>query len=153
MLKIPRTAYVALRQHGEETYPHESCGVLMGRFEENGTKTVTGAARCVNMRADSPQNRYGIDPRELIRIQREGRERGEEVVGFYHSHPDHAPEYSITDLEEAHWIGCSYVITSVMAKRAEITRAFTLSGNVEEDKRFLDEEISVGDPRCIEKTD
>jgi len=44
---------------------------------------------CGNTRADSPHNRYNIDPRELIRIQREGRERGEDIVGFYHSHPDH----------------------------------------------------------------
>jgi proteasome lid subunit RPN8/RPN11 len=153
MLKMPHKTYVALRQHGEETYPHECCGVLLGRFEKDGTRTVTRVAHCINMREDSPQNRYGINPRELIRIQREGRERGEEVVGFYHSHPDHSPEYSKTDMEEAHWIGCSYVITSVIAKKAEITRAFTLSGNVEEDKQFLDEEISVGDPPFIEKTD
>ena len=152
MLKIPHTAYVALRLHGEETYPHECCGVLLGRFEEDGTKTVTGAVRCSNVNADSPQSRYRIAPKELICIQREGRELGEEVVGFYHSHPDHPPEYSVTDLEEAHWIGCSYVITSVLAKRAEITRAFALSGNGEEDKQFLEEKVAINEPPFIEET-
>jgi proteasome lid subunit RPN8/RPN11 len=72
MLKIPHTAYVALRRHGEEAYPHECCGVLLGRFEEDGTKMVTRAMPCINVRADSPQNRYGIDPKELIRVSAKG---------------------------------------------------------------------------------
>ena len=82
MLKIPQSAYVSLRQHGEETYPHECCGVLLGRFEDDGSKTVSHVAPCSNTRVDSPQNRYSIDPRELIRIQREGRERGEDIVAL-----------------------------------------------------------------------
>ena len=99
-------------QHGEETYPHECCGVLLGRMEDDERQVVT-SVRCGNTRADSPQNRYNIDPRELVRIQRQGRERGEDIVGFYHSHPDHPARWSQTDLAEAHWFGCSYVITSV----------------------------------------
>jgi proteasome lid subunit RPN8/RPN11 len=143
MLKLSDSAYASLRQHGEETYPHECCGVLLGRFEDDGTKTVTGAARCGNTRQDSPQNRYNIDPRELIRIQREGRERGEDIVGFYHSHPDHPAQWSETDLAEAHWMGCSYVITSVEKGRAAATNAFELTGSDEVDKRFVNEPIEV----------
>ncbi len=82
MLKLSQSDYVSLRQHGEETYPHECCGVLIGHFDDNGSKTVSHIARCGNTRADSPHNRYNIDPKELIRIQREGRERGEDIVGF-----------------------------------------------------------------------
>jgi len=85
MLRIASKDYAALRRHGEETYPHECCGILLGRTDDNGTRIVTSTARCGNTRTDSPQNRYNIDPRELIRIQREGRERGEDIVGFYHS--------------------------------------------------------------------
>jgi proteasome lid subunit RPN8/RPN11 len=145
MLKIPQSAYFSLRQHGEETYPHECCGVLLGRFDDNGTstKTVLRVARCGNTRADSPQNRYNIDPRELIRIQREGRERGEDIVGFYHSHPDHPPQWSPTDLAEAHWFGCSYVITSVEKGAATITNSFELAGNDEADKKFVDEKTDI----------
>jgi proteasome lid subunit RPN8/RPN11 len=139
MLKIPQAAYAALRQHGEETYPHECCGVLLGRFEDDGSKTVTRIVRCGNTRDDSPQNRYNIDPKELIPIQREGRERGEDIVGFYHSHPDHPAQWSTTDLAEAHWIGCSYVITSVEKGKAVQTNSFQLEGFDEEDKRLLDE--------------
>ena len=143
MLKISDSAYASLRQHGEETYPHECCGVLLGRFGDDGTKTVTRVARCGNTREDSPQNRYNIDPKELIRIQREGRERGEDVVGFYHSHPDHPAQWSETDLAEAHWIGCSYAITSVENGKAVVTNSFELAGSDENDKKFADEELAV----------
>ncbi len=94
MLNIRRKEYEALRQHGEETYPHECCGVLLGQADENGARTVTSVARAGNTRTDSAHNRYNIDPRDLIRIQREGRDRGEDVIGFYHSHPDHPAQWS-----------------------------------------------------------
>ena len=139
MLKLSESAYGSLRQHGEETYPHECCGVLLGHFEDDGSKTVSRVARCGNTRADSPRNRYNIDPRDLIRIQREGRERDEEIVGFYHSHPDHPAQWSPTDFAEAHWFGCSYVITSVEKGKATITNSFELTGSDEDDKKFVDE--------------
>jgi proteasome lid subunit RPN8/RPN11 len=147
MLKIFQSSYVSLRQHGEETYPHECCGVLLGRFDDGGSntasKTVTRIARCGNTREDSPHNRYHIDPKELIRIQREGRERGEDIVGFYHSHPDHPAQWSSTDLAEAHWFGCSYVITSVEKGTAAITNSFELAGSDEADKKFVDEKAQI----------
>ena len=141
MLKISQSDQLALRQHGEQTYPHECCGVLLGHFEDGGAKTVTRIVQCGNTRDDSPHNRYHIDPRELIRIQREGRERGEDIVGFYHSHPDHPAQWSSTDLAEAHWFGCSYVITSVEKGSAAVTNSFLLEGNDETDKRFMNEVI------------
>ena len=143
MLKIPRDVYRVIRRHGEETYPYECCGVLLGRFEDDGSKTVTGAARCGNTRDDSPHNRYNIDPKELVHIQREGRERGEEIVGFYHSHPDHPAQWSPTDLAEAHWIGCSYVITSVEKGKAAETNSFQLDGVEESEKKLADEKVEI----------
>jgi len=147
MLKLPQSAYDSLRQHGEETYPHECCGVLLGQFDNQGTeagsKTVSSVERCGNTRDDSPHNRYHIDPRDLIRIQREGRERGEDIVGFYHSHPDHPAQWSPTDLAEAHWFGCSYVITSVEKGVAVATKSFELTGSGESDKKFVDEKTEV----------
>jgi len=143
MLKIPESVYASLRQHGEQTYPYECCGVLLGRFEDDGTKTVTRAARCGNTRADSPHNRYNIDPKELVRIQREGRERGEDIVGFYHSHPDHPAQWSSTDLAEAHWIGCSYVITSVEKGKAAATTSFELTGTDEANKELSSENLEI----------
>ena len=92
---------------------------------------------------DSPQNRYHIDPQELVRIQRQGRERGEDIVGFYHSHPDHPARWSSTDLAEAHWFGCSYVITSVEKGKAAVTNSFELTGSDENDKKLVDEKMEV----------
>src|SRR5512142_117990 len=105
-----------------------------------GEKLATAAARGGNTRTDSPQNRYNIDPRELVRIQREARERGQDIVGFYHSHPDHPARWSQTDLAEAHWLGCSYVITSVQQGHATETNSFVLRGEDEDRKRLEDEE-------------
>ena len=144
MLTLRRSDYDLLRRHGEETYPHECCGVLLGQMDGD-RRVVTSIARCGNTRNDSPHNRYNIDPKELIRIQREGRERGEDIVGFYHSHPDHPPRWSSTDLAEAHWIGCSYVITSVEKGKATVTNSFALSGTMEEDKALVQEELVVND--------
>ena len=143
MLRLGQSHYDALRRHGEETYPHESCGVLLGHVDEDGARIVTSIARCTNTRTDTPQNRYHIDPGELVRIQREGRERQEDIVGFYHSHPDHPAQWSETDLAEAHWFGCSYVITSVQNGTPAVTTSFELTGSEEEAKTLVGEKIEV----------
>jgi proteasome lid subunit RPN8/RPN11 len=142
MLKLRQAEYDEVRRHGEETYPHECCGVLLGAIDDD-TREVRATVRCVNTRLDSPQNRYNIDARELVRVQREARERELDIVGFYHSHPDHPARWSPTDFEEAHWIGCSYVITSVENGNATVTNSFALTGTTEEDKALVDEEIVV----------
>jgi proteasome lid subunit RPN8/RPN11 len=143
MLKFKKPDHEAIRHHGEETYPHECCGVLLGRVDDDGTRVVTSTARAGNTRTDSAHNRYNIDPKDLIRIQREGRARGEDIIGFYHSHPDHPARWSSTDLAEAHWFGCSYVITSVEKGKAVLTNSFELTGSDENDKRLIDEKIEV----------
>ncbi|HTT70584.1 MAG TPA: M67 family metallopeptidase [Anaeromyxobacteraceae bacterium] len=140
MLKIAEGPYQHLRRHAEEDYPHESCGVLLGR-SDGAVREVVRVARCSNTRADAPRNRYHIDPGELVRVEREGRARGEDIVGFYHSHPDHPALPSGTDLAEAHWLGCSYVITAVRQGQAEATRSFVLEGDGEGEKRFSEEDL------------
>ena len=142
MLRISYDDYARLRAHGEETYPHECCGILLGRAEEGGN-AVSRTVRAGNTRTDSAHNRYHIAPEELIRAQREGRKEGLDIVGFYHSHPDHPAQWSETDFAEAHWFGCSYVITQVAGGRAEVTNAFLLMGTGEDNKGFLDESIEI----------
>jgi proteasome lid subunit RPN8/RPN11 len=142
MLKLSESIYNTLRTHGEETYPHECCGVLLG-CSSNGVKEVEEAVRAGNTRTDSAHNRYHIAPQELVRIQRQGRERGLDIVGFYHSHPDHPAQWSKTDFAEAHWLGCSYVITAVVSGVAQQTNSFLLTGTSEDDKSFEDETIQV----------
>jgi proteasome lid subunit RPN8/RPN11 len=141
-LSLSNPQWLALRKHGEETFPYECCGVLVGVFESDGSKVVHEVVRCQNQRTDSPHNRYFIDPRELVRIQRQAIEHSLDIVGFYHSHPQHPARWSSTDLQEAHWPGCSYVITSIMDGAAAQTNSFELVGQ-DDSKSFRDEEIRV----------
>ncbi len=142
-LKIVRSAYEALRQHALAEYPNECCGILLGRMDMSG-RLITSAMACTNASAESRHNRYEIDPKEVVKVQREARERGEEILGFYHSHPGHPARWSSTDLEQAYWIGCSYVITSVMAGPAVgETASYLLDGKSEEEKVFRTERIEV----------
>jgi proteasome lid subunit RPN8/RPN11 len=147
---MAQAQYDAIRRHGEETYPHECCGVLLGHSQEDAT-TVTDTVRVENIWTDSAHNRYRIAPTELIRVQREGRKKGLDIVGFYHSHPDHPAQWSQTDLAEAHWFGCSYIITRVVGLgsgserrcRAMDTNSFLLAGTSEEDKRLESQPLEV----------
>ena len=143
VLRVPRVVYESLRAHGEETYPHECCGALLGNAIQGGSWSIVAAVRAGNTRTDSAHNRYSIAPVELVRIQREARAKGLEIAGFYHSHPDHPAQWSTTDLAEAHWLGCSYVITEVAQGKAAVTNSFLLDGTTEEDKRFVVEQILV----------
>jgi proteasome lid subunit RPN8/RPN11 len=143
-LHIPKAVFDSIRGHGEETYPYECCGVLLGRSTPDGW-SVAAAVRAGNTRTDSAHNRYQIAPIELVKIQREAHRQGLDIAGFYHSHPDHPAQWSATDFAEAHWIGCSYVITEVADGRAGVTNSFHLAGATEEDKRFEPETISIAD--------
>jgi proteasome lid subunit RPN8/RPN11 len=145
VLHLTREVYEAIRAHGEETYPHECCGALLGHSRPEGWK-VESAVRAGNTRTDSAHNRYQIAPLELVKIQREAHRLGLDIAGFYHSHPDHPAQWSPTDFAEAHWIGCSYVITEVAQGKAQVTNSFLLSGTTEEDKRFEQDIITVADP-------
>jgi len=134
-VNLSREVYEAIRAHGEETYPHECCGALLGKSTAEGWQ-VQAAVRAGNTRTDSAHNRYHIAPVELVKIQREARTRGLDIAGFYHSHPDHPAQWSSTDLAEAHWLGCCYIITAVAQGKAALTNSFFLAGATEEDKHF-----------------
>lgn len=142
VLRIPRTLYDAIRAHGEEAWPEECCGVLLGRRIEDGWQVVA-LRRAQNAASASSRTRYAIDASELVRIAGESRRESLEIAGFYHSHPGCEAHWSATDLEEAHWIGASYVITKVAGGKAAATRSFYLAGAREEDKRFEPEQIEL----------
>ena len=91
-LHLPRAVFQEIRTHGEETYPHECCGALLGRSTPSGWRVET-AIRAGNTRTDSAHNRYQIAPIELVKIEREARSRGLQIAGFYPSHPDHPAQW------------------------------------------------------------
>ena len=91
-MRIPRPLAERIDEQARQGYPFEVCGVLLG---DDGT--VRDVVPVVNREAESPRVRYQIAPEDLIRIQREAREAGREIVGYYHSHPDHPARPSETD--------------------------------------------------------
>lgn len=139
MLTMPQSTHEQIRRHGEQAYPEESCGVLLGTVTAR-SREVHEAIPCRNVHP-SPATSYEIDLREVIRLQREARDRGLQIVGFYHSHPDHPASPSETDLADAHWLGCSYVITAIVGRRAAETSSFLLTGTREDDKLLAAENV------------
>lgn len=117
MIKVPKQQLDEIRDHGVRDYPYECCGLLLGRFGEDG-KTVVETYPISNAREESAKrNRFLITPEELMRGERYARSRDLEVVGFYHSHPDSPAVPSKYDLEHA-WPTYSYIIVSTFEGRS-----------------------------------
>src|SRR5437867_3869268 len=102
----------AIRAHGEETYPHECCGALVG----DGDRALETVA-LPNTTEEGPRRRFLVRPSDYRLAEQRGRELGGELLGFYHSHPDHPARPSQYDLEHA-WPTFAYVIVSVASGQA-----------------------------------
>ena len=126
----------AIARHAEESYPEECCGFLIGDSGPLGT-VVARVAPAGNEREDSRHNRYVIRPEAVLAAHKEARGLGLDVVGYYHSHPDHPARPSEFDREHA-WPGLSYVIVAVAGGQVEGARSWRLSDDRE---RFDEEEI------------
>ena len=146
MLRISQSDYDLIRGEAEKSYPQEGCGILLGNVAD-GCRSIDSVYPCDNAHPE-PKKRYTIDPLQAIAAQRLARGQGQDIVGFYHSHPDHPAQYSETDLAQAYWLDCSYVITSVEQGRACQTRSFLLIGP-EDNKKFAEEEIEITGIRGI----
>ncbi|HEX8175877.1 MAG TPA: M67 family metallopeptidase [Pyrinomonadaceae bacterium] len=127
-----------MREHGERDYPFECCGLLVGRFLAHGAKEVVEVYPILNAREEeAKRNRFLIFPEEVMKVELYARERRMDVVGGYHSHPDHQAVPSAHDMEHA-WPTYSYVIVSVRAGRAYDI----LSWEMEADRsRFRQEQV------------
>lgn len=109
----------AIRAQGESDYPHECCGLLVGTFDAVGRKTVLEIFPISNSREEAAKrNRFLIAPEDMMRGEKYARANRRDVVGFYHSHPDHPAVPSQFDLDHA-WPVYSYIIVSVREGRAE----------------------------------
>ena len=108
-----------IRRHGASGYPHEVCGALLGRESAvggNGTlREVLAVLPLENRREESRHNRFSLAPDDVRQAERAARERSLEVVGWYHTHPDHPARPSEFDREHA-WPWYSYVILSVTSR-------------------------------------
>ncbi|MBI4596440.1 MAG: M67 family metallopeptidase [Candidatus Tectomicrobia bacterium] len=127
------------RTLSQESYPHECCGFLAGPLSTAGPKEIQRFKASKNINLQRATDRYEIDPREYLRFEKECLASREEIIGFFHSHPDHRPLPSDFDRNMA-WPGYSYVIISVCGGKAGEIRCWTL----EEEKRlFLEERIRI----------
>jgi len=122
-LRLPSSLLAAIRRHGESAYPAECCGALVGRGVDAG-KEVVRLAPAVNRRTDDP-HRYLIAPDDLRRLEAEVRREGLEIVGYYHSHPDHPARPSAFDAEHA-WPWYSYLIVRIDHGRAADAASWVL---------------------------
>jgi proteasome lid subunit RPN8/RPN11 len=112
-ITVSPTQLDEIRRHGEADYPHECCGLLIGSFAADGRKVTEEVVPISNAREEAAKrNRFLIAPEDLLRGEKHARNSGRDVVGFYHSHPDHPAVPSAFDLEHA-WPVYSYIIVSV----------------------------------------
>ena len=101
-----------IRRHGEQTYPNECCGALVGRGG-----IVNAVVAMPYTTEEGPRRRFLVRPSDYRVAERQASELGGELLGFYHSHPDHPARPSQYDLDHA-WPTFAYVIVSVAAGRA-----------------------------------
>src|SRR6185295_3135136 len=112
-LTISAAVDAAIRAHGRETYPHECCGALIGR-----DGSVTDVVALPNTTEEGPRRRFLVRPSDYRQAESRASELGAELLGFYHSHPDHPARPSQYDLDHA-WPTFAYIIVAVAAGVAE----------------------------------
>ncbi|HJU41560.1 MAG TPA: M67 family metallopeptidase [Vicinamibacterales bacterium] len=123
----------AIRAHGRKAFPHECCGALLGR---NGV--VHEAFALPNTTEEGPRRRFLVRADDYRAAEKRARDTGLELLGFYHSHPDHPARPSQYDLDHA-WPSFSYVIVSVMAGQDKVLTSWRLK---EDRSEFQEEEIT-----------
>lgn len=149
MLTIPKKLFDRMTRHLEAGYPYEACGILIGEVDDsthpNNRRVhdvilVANAWDEVNER-ESRHNRYLISPDEYVKADREASKRGLDIVGVFHSHPDHPSQPSEMDRSQA-WPGMSYVIVSVCDGKATTAQSWLLRDTRE---AFEEESLVIGD--------
>lgn len=133
-LNVPTAAVEAIRAHGIETYPDECCGALLGPK----AGTIVEAYALPNETSGERRRRFLIGPDEYRTAETRAADTGLELLGFYHSHPDHPAVPSPFDLDHA-WPNLSYIIVSIKQRRADEMRSWRLKA----DRSGYDEEEIV----------
>ncbi len=124
-IDIAVTAHLRIAELGAAAFPNEGCGVLIGRYAGQRFEVVD-ATSGTNLNTDRSRDRYLLDPADIVRADREARARGLDLVGFWHSHPDHPAWPSQFDTDHA-WMDYVYVIVSTTAFGSGDLNGFTLS--------------------------
>ncbi len=137
VVHISKSVYEEILNHAKESYPHECCGVLTGAiFQE---RKIFESHRTANVDTERSHDRFMIDPKELNLIDKIARSQGMDVIGFYHSHPDHPDKPSPTDREWAQ-PGYSYFIISVKGGKDTSVKSWAIE---DETGPFREEKIKL----------
>lgn len=110
--------------HAEATYPGECCGLLVGKLQGDDY-VIERAEVCRNLREGDRNDRFEVDPQDFLAVDARARKEGLEVLGVYHSHPDHAPRPSRFDAQAA-FPGFAYLIVAVRSGKAAGMRSWLL---------------------------
>ncbi len=141
MIRIGEDALQQIRDHGVRTYPEECCGVMLGR-EVDGNRTIDAVYPVDNVQEVNRKRRFLVSPAQYLEAERTAAERGMDLLGFYHSHPDHPAAPSQYDTEHAlPWF--TYVIVSVREGKADDLTAWALRENRD---RFEQASVVVSAP-------
>lgn len=140
-LRIPEALLHAIRRHATEAYPEECCGVLLGTADDGEHRIHELIAARNEHEAANRHNRYLIPPETVLEAHKRARDQELDVVGYYHSHPDHPAEPSEFDREHA-WPATSYVIVSVRNGEAQELRSWRLLDSRERFEEESLEEVS-----------
>lgn len=137
-LHFPGEIFDRMAEFAEAAYPYEGCGVLIGN-PAPGAVSVSEVFEGRNLVQDRRHDRYELDPKDIIQAEQRAREAGQEVVGFYHTHPDHPARPSQFDTERA-WSGYHYVVIAVEAGQLAEATAWQLA---EEKEQSHFEEVPI----------
>ena len=135
MLVLPQEVRKEIERWIGGGYPEETCGLLVGSTGVGRTET-SRATRARNRNRERARDRYDLDPEDFLAADLAARREGLEIVGVWHSHPDHPAEPSETDRTAA-WEGWSYLIVEVTARGVAALRSWRLLG-----ERFVEEPVS-----------
>lgn len=134
---IPKHVYDEMFEHARQEYPNECCGVVVGSIYND--KRIFESHRTRNINKERAKDRFIMDPDELNMLDKQARVSNLDILGFYHSHPDHPDKPSEYDREWAH-PGYSYIIISVKAGKDLRARSWIVEEN---DSAFKEEKIKV----------
>src|SRR5262245_64237082 len=141
ILRLSRAVFEAITGAAESAYPSEGCGFLVGAPAANGNAHVTRHVPVHNQRveAGTSRNRYEIAPEDFLRTEKQLRHEGLEILGTYHSHPDHPARPSEYDREHA-WPVFRYLIVAVSKGKAGDARVWQLT---DDRASFIEHELQI----------
>lgn len=138
--EINNTVRQAIAAHGESLYPHECCGFLFGKDTDEG-RTIDGYLTVENRRTDNRERRFLVSPEDYLHAERYAEEKGIQLLGIYHSHPDHPAIPSEHDRVQAMPF-FSYVIVSVEKGKSVDLRSWLLDPKFQFQEEIINDSIT-----------